>query len=208
MAVLEAERTRSVHKDTTAVISRGVEEAEPYTLDHFLAFMDEYRDLRIELTSEGELIIMPPAFSKTGMRNAKLTVRLGIWAEHDGTGTYFDSSTLFRLPNGAVRSPDASWVSKLRWQTLSEEEQEGIAPHCPDFVAEMRSKSDRLSTVQEKMREYMTCGAKLGWLIDPESGRVEIYRPDLEVKIVDNPTTLSGEAVLPRFVLELKGILE
>ena len=208
MAVLEAERTQTVGTDTTAAIGTGVERVEPYTLDYFLAFITEYRDLRIELTSDGELIIMPPTFSKTGIRNAKLTVRLGVWAEQNDAGICFDSSTLFRLPNSAVRSPDASWIPKLRWEALSETEQEGIAPLCPDFVAELRSKSDRLSTVQNKMREYMICGAKLGWLIDPISKRVEIYRPGQEVEIVDNPDTVSGEGILPGFVLDLTNILE
>ncbi len=208
MAVLEAERTRGVHKDTTAVISGGVEEAEPYTLDYFLAFMEESRDLRIELTSEGELIIMPPTMTKTGRRNVKLSARLEYWSAAAGIGETFDSSTLFRLPNGAIRSPDACWVEASRWNSLSEDEQEGIAPLCPDFVAELRSKSDRLSTVQKKMREYMTSGAKLGWLIDPISRRVEIYRPGHDVEIVDDPSSVSGESVLPEFVLDLKGILE
>ncbi len=203
MAVAEALR-----RPTAVPVQRGIEEPSPYTSEQFAALAANYPDLRMELTREGELIIMPPTFPKTGTRNAKLTMRLGMWSESTDSGETFDSSSVFTLPNGAKRSPDACWIAKARWEALPEEEQEGFAPICPDFVAELRSKTDRLSAVQKKMREYMDNGARLGWLIDPKSNRVEVYRPGQDVEVVDGPTSLSGEVVLPGFTLDLKGILE
>jgi Uma2 family endonuclease len=164
-------------------------------------------DLRLERSAGGELIIMAPVGTEGGGRNAKLTTRLGVWAEVDGTGEHFDSSTGFRLPNGATKSPDASWVRKERWNTLTPEQKKIFAPICPDFAVELCSPSDAREDVQEKMREYMSQGLRLGWLIDPSDGTVEIYRPGRPVEIVNKPSTLSGEDVLPGFVLDLKGIL-
>ena len=192
--------------------SRGSEEIsdtpKAWTKDDLKQFAQSHPDLRVELTTEGELIIMLATFRKTGLRNARLTTRLGIWCETTGLGYSFDSSTLFLLPDGSVRSPDACWVEKSRWEAVGEEDQDALTVLCPDFVAELRSKTDRLSSVQAKMREYIDNGARLGWLIDPQSRRVEIYRPGQEVEILDNPATLSGEDVLPGFTLDLKGILE
>ena len=199
-----AERVRPSALQTVSI---PVEEPDPSASEQFAALMAEYPDLRIELTREGEIILMPPTFTKTGIQNAKLSGRLLIWNEATGSGETFDSSTLFLLPNGAKRSPDAAWVEKSRWEALTEDEQEGIAPICPDFVSELRSRTDRLSTLQKKMREYRDNGAKLGWLIDPVSRRVEVYRPGQEVEILDNPASVSGEPVLPGFTLDLKGIL-
>lgn len=201
MAVLEAER-KPVSKPQQA----GVEEPEPYTSEEFTALAASYPDLRMELTREGELILMPPTFTETGNKNFKLIARFGIWSEANDLGNGYDSSTVFTLPNGAKRSPDLSWITKVRWEALDKEEQKEFALICPDFVAELRSKTDRLSAVQKKMREYMENGARLGWLIDPKSQRVEIYRPGQEVEILDNPISLSGEEVLPGFVLRLEGI--
>lgn len=166
-------------------------------------------DLRLERTARGELIVMPPAGGETGSRNAKLTHRLGAWAEVDGTGEYFDSSTGYKLPNGATRSPDASWIVRGRWEALSPKDRRRFAPICPDFVAELTSPSDthRRDDVREKMREYLDQGARLGWLIDPDAVEVEIYRPGRPVETLARPATLSGEDVLPGFVLDLKGIL-
>ena len=202
MAVLEAERR------TISTPSRsGVEEPEPYTSEEFAAFAANYPDLRTELTREGELIIMPPAFSETGSKNADLTADLVIWNRQSKTGKVFDSSSGFTLQGGAKRSPDTAWVDQGRWSALTEGERQGFSQICPDFVIELRSRTDRLSAVQKKMREYRDNGARLGWLIDPKSHRVEIYRPGQEVEILDNPTSLSGEDVLPGFVLDLAGIL-
>lgn len=204
MAVLEAER-KPISKSAPQT---GVEESEPYTSEEFAAFAANYPDLRMELTREGELIIMPPAGGETGSKNADLTADLVIWNRAEKTGKVFDSSTGFVLPNGAKRSPDASWISIAGWEALSTEERQQFLPLCPIFVIELRSRTDRLSTVQEKMREYRDNGARLGWLIDPRSQRVEIYRPSQEVEVLNNPTSLSGGDVLPGFVLDLTGILD
>jgi len=202
MVVIEAERKPIL------VSNRGVvEEPEPYTSEEFATLTATYPDLRMELTQEGELIIMPPAGGETGSKNADLTADLVIWNRTAQMGKVFDSSTGFVLPNEAKRSPDASWVPIAEWEALSSEERQEFPPLCPSFVIELRSRMDRLSTVQEKMREYIDNGAKLGWLIDPRSRRVEIYRTGQEVEIVDAPASLSGEDVLPDFVLSLKGIL-
>ena len=140
-------------------------------------------ELSLELTSEGDLIIMPPTGGKTGKQNLKLSVRLGSWAEGDGTGEAFDSSTVFTLPNGAKRSPDLSWVRKERWNQLSEKEQEQFPPLCPDFVVELRSPSDTIRALQDKMQEYIENGAQLGWLIDPPAS-VFADQPDGHVAVV------------------------
>ena len=164
------------------------------------------RDLRFELTAKGELIIMPPTGALTGWRNAKLTYRLTAWAEADGTGVTFDSSTGFTLPNGAKRSPDASWIKCERWEALTEKERQGFAPLCPDFVVELRSPEDSLSALQEKMVEYQESGAQLGLLIDPKAKRVYVYRPEQTVEVLENPEAVSCEPLLPLFALSLKDI--
>jgi len=182
--------------------------AESISLQEFERVAAEYPDLRLELTREGELVIMAPAGGETGNWNADLTADLVIWNRAAKTGRVFDSSTGFVLPNGAERSPDASWVELRRWEALSLEERKKFLPLCPDFVIELRSISDRLSSVQRKMQEYKENGARLGWLIDPISKQVEIYRPGQDVEILNHPLSVSGEAVLPGFLMDLKGILE
>ena len=164
------------------------------------------RDLRLERTATGELIIMAPTGSDTGYRNQDMSGQLWLWNRQTKLGVVFDSSSGFKLPNGADRSPDASWVKLERWQTLTPKEQEGFAPLCPDFVVELRSKSDNMEPLREKMREYMANGAILGWLIDRKNQKVEIYRQNQDVEILDNPRTLSGGDVLPGFVLDLTDV--
>ncbi len=160
-------------------------------------------DLRLELTEEGALVVMSPTGGNAGKRNKALAVQLGVWTEQDGSGIDFDSSTGFSLTPRTVRSPDAAWVALTRWHALSAEEQEDYPPLCPDFVVEIRSASDRLTTLQAKMREYIKHGARLGWLIDPYAKRVFIYRPDAPVEQIDNPRTLAANPALPGFVLDL-----
>ncbi len=169
----------------------------------------ENRDLRLERTAKGRLIIMSPASARSGGRNAILTMRLVLWAIADGTGKAFDSSAGFTLPNGAVYASDASWVVSERWNALTDDQQDvGFSPLCPDFVVELRSRTDRIRELRDKLAEYIDQGARLGWLIDPKAGVVEVYRPGRAVEVLKQPATLSGEAVLPGFVLDLKGILD
>ncbi|NEU72534.1 Uma2 family endonuclease [Hassallia byssoidea VB512170] len=177
------------------------------TDEQYFQLCQSNRDYRFERTAEGELLIMPPTGSDTGRRNVKITTQLDIWNSQNNLGEVFDSSTGFILPNGAKRSPDASWVKIERWNALTPEQQESFAPICPDFVVELRSRTDSLKELQEKMQEYIDNGASLGWLIDRKNKRVEIYRPLKEVEILENPATLSGEDVLPGFVLDLTLIL-
>ena len=163
-------------------------------------------DLRIERTSEGDLIIMPPTGGKTGARNFYLTAQFGVWVQKDGSGKGFDSSTEFTLPNGAKRSPDVSWVRLKRWNALSNEEQEEFPPLCPDFVVELRSRSDRLKELQLKMEEYVANGAELGWLFDPFDKKIYVYRPRSSVEVLDNPRDISGEPLLKGFILDIQSL--
>ncbi len=165
-------------------------------------------DLRIELTSRGELIVMPPTGLETGWRNSILTHRLTEWAQRDGSGLAFDSSTLFTLPDGSKRSPDASWIRRERVQQLSKKERKGFALIAPDFVIELRSPSDRRSVLEEKMLDYIGNGVRLAWLIDPEAMRVFVYRPTQAVEALDNPTIISAEPELPGFILNVQEIWE
>ena len=174
------------------------------TQEQFAALAIANQDLQLERTAQGELIVNPPTGWETGKRNWSISGELYLWWRNAGEpGEAFDSSTAFILPNGATRSPDASWVSQARWDALTPEQTSTFANICPDFVVELRSGSDSLKPLQEKMQEYMDNGAKLGWLIDPQNRQVEIYRPGLKVEVLANPTELSGEEVLPGFVLNL-----
>jgi Uma2 family endonuclease len=161
------------------------------------------RDLRLERTSQGDLVIMPPTGGETGRMNFDLTGVFSLWVHADGSGVGFDSSTGFTLPNGAKRSPDLAWVRRSRWEALTPQQREQFPPLCPDFVLELRSPSDALATMQAKMQEYLDNGAHLGWLIDPIEKKVYTYRPQAAVECLDNPQTISGDPVLPGFVLEL-----
>jgi Uma2 family endonuclease len=174
--------------------------------DDFYKFCEENPDLRIERTKEGDVIVMPPAYTETGGKNFDLAVDFGIWARQDATGKGFDSSTGFTLPNGAMRSPDVSWVRYERWNALPKEKRRKFAKIAPDFVIELRSETDRLKDLQKKMREYIENGVHLGWLIDPQNKRVHIYRPKTETKVLENPKEVSGEPLLKGFVLNLQEI--
>ena len=161
-------------------------------------------DLRLELTSTGGLIVMPPTGSLTGKRNFNLGSQFGIWVEKDGTGFGFDSSTGYTLPNGAIRSPDVSWVRREKWNALTEQEQEEFAPLCPDFVIELRSRWQTLKAQQAKMQEYLDNGTELGWFIDPRNRRVYVYRRGAEVEVLTNAATVSADPILPGFELQLE----
>lgn len=174
--------------------------------DQFFDFCQLNRDLNIERDQLGDLLIMSPTGSETDERNFNLIVQLGIWTKKDGTGVGFGSSGGFTLPNGAVRSPDAAWIKKERWEAIPVEQRKKFAPICPDFVVELRSETDSLKTLQEKMAEYIENGVKLGWLIDRKQGKVFIYRSAQVMEELDHPQTLNGEDILPGFVLDLREI--
>ena len=161
------------------------------------------RELRFERTAQGELLLMAPTAGETGRRNAKLTQHLANWADSDGSGLVFDSSTGFVLPNGAMRSPDAAWLRRSRWEGLRPDQKQTFIPLCPDFVIELRSGTDML---QDKLQEYMQSGALLGWLIDPPYQRVYVYRPGVPVECLEKLHSISGDPELPGFVLDLSQV--
>jgi Uma2 family endonuclease len=173
------------------------------TDDQFFEFCQQNHHQRFERTAQRELIIMSPAGAETGGFNFELILQLGIWTKQDGTGKGFDSSAGFTLPNGAVRSPDAAWIKQERWDAVPLAARKKFAPICPDFVIELRSETDSLSLLQDKMQEYIANGALLGWLIDRKQRKVYIYRPNLPVQELASPDSLSGEPLLPGFVLDL-----
>ena len=174
--------------------------------DEFFALCQINRDLRFERTAEGDIIIMAPTGAETGTRNADITAQLRNWAKHNGEGVAFDSSTGFKLPNRADRSPDGAWVLRSRLATLSREEKQKFLPLCPDFVIELLSPTDRLDSTKAKMDEYIENGSRLGWLIDPESRHVHVYRPNSLVVTIENVSEISADPELPGFVLDLKEI--
>ncbi|NJN29780.1 MAG: Uma2 family endonuclease [Synechococcales cyanobacterium RM1_1_8] len=160
-------------------------------------------DLRVERSAEGVLIVMSPVGGESGAQEADFITDLNIWNRKTQLGKVFSSATIFRLPNGANRSPDAAWVERSRWNALTKEEQIKFPPIAPDFVIELRSRTDSLKVLQEKMQEYMDSGVRLGWMFDPQGQAVEIYRLGQETEIVALPTTLKGEAVLSGFELHI-----
>lgn len=176
------------------------------TDDQFFDFCQLNRHFRIERNQIGDLFIMSPTDSETGQRNFNLIGELGIWTKQDGTGVGFGSSGGFTLPNGAVRSPDAAWIKRTKWEIIPAEKRKKFAPICPEFIVELRSENDNLSTLKEKMQEYIDNGAQLAWLIDRKQRQVFIYRPNCGIEELDNPQTLTGEDILPGFVLDLSEI--
>ncbi len=175
--------------------------------EEFYQFCLVNRDYRIERNQKGEISIMPPTGGETGNRNFNLAGQVYVWSEKDGTGICFDSSTGFILSTGAERSPDVAWISLERWNALTSEQQSQFPSICPDFVVELRSASDRLQPLQEKIQEYMQePGVRLGWLIDRQNRQVYIYRPGMEVECLENPATVSGDVVLPGFILDMQKI--
>ena len=177
-----------------------------FTDEKFAQLVDLNKDLRLELSAEGKLVIMSPTGGETGNRNFDLLGQLWFWNLQNNLGRAFDSSTGFKLPKGGTRSPDASWIRTARWDNLTPEQRKKFLPLCPDFAVELVSESDDLADTQAKMREYLANGLQLGWLINPHDQQVEIYRPDQPPEVLQSPTTLSGEDVLPGFVLNLQPI--
>ncbi len=190
-------------------LSRFVLQFRPFVQmndEQFFDFCQANRDVRIERSKDGEIIIMPPTGANTGERNSEINFQLKLWAKKNKRGKVYDSSTGFILPNAATVSPDASWILKERLEKFTAKQREKFLPLCPDFVVELRSASDSLKDSQEKMREYIENGARLGWLIDPKNKRVHIYRANGEIEVLENPTKVSGEDVLANFELDLTEI--
>ena len=177
------------------------------TDEQFFQLCQNNRDLQFERTASGEIIIMPPTGGETSNRNSELTYQLQAWSRQNNLGKAFDSNGGFTLPNGAVRAPDASWLKLERWEALTPQQRRKFLPLCPDFVVELRSPTDSFKQLQAKMQEYIDNGARLGWLIDAETRQVEIYRPNQDIEILENPLALSGEDVLPGFVLDMVQML-
>jgi Uma2 family endonuclease len=176
------------------------------TDDNFYDFCQLNRDFRIERNQIGDLLIMSPTGSETEERNFDLIVQLGVWTKQNGTGVGFGSSGGFTLPNGAVRSPDAAWINRTKWEAIPAEQRKKFAPICPEFIIELCSETDNLKILQEKMQEYIDNGTQLGWLIDRKQRKIFIYRPGQALEELDNPQTLTGENLLPGFVLDLSQI--
>jgi Uma2 family endonuclease len=197
----------TVHFDSYSPLVLHVSSAwSRMSADEFFEFCQLNPDLRMERAANGDLVIMTPTGGRSGRRSSKLNAKLSYWNEQCDLGDVFDSSTGFQLPSGAIRSPDTSWVIRSRWEQLTWNEQERILPIAPDFVAELRSPSDSLKVLHEKMAEYVANGVQLGWLIDPESKTVWVYQPGVEVRKLDQPESVSGDPVLPGFVLKMDAI--
>ncbi len=200
MTVAEAVRPLSAAEEEADV-------PEPYTREQFASLTAQYPELRMELTSEGRLIIMPPSGGESSHQSSIAGGRLFAWADQDKTGVTFDANGGYNLPNGGTRAPDASWLRRDRWEALTSEQRQKFLPLCPDFLVEVLSPTDSLAETRRKMEEYKENGARLGWLINPRRRQVEIYRLAQEVEVLNNPVSLSGGDVLPGFVLDLTGIL-
>ncbi|QYX31665.1 Uma2 family endonuclease [Sphaerospermopsis torques-reginae] len=177
-----------------------------FTDDEFVEIVAANKDIRLELSHQGELIVMSPTGGETGERNLELSGQVWFWNRKNKLGKAFDSSTGFKLPLGGTRSPDVSWIKIERWNELTPEQRKKFLPLSPDFVIELVSESDDLADTQAKMREYIDNGLRLGWLLNPKDQQVEIYRQNQEVEILENPQSLSGEDVLPGFILDLTPI--
>ena len=176
------------------------------TDDQFYQLCRNNPDIKFERNAKGEIIVMPPTGGETGNHNSEINADFVIWNRQTKLGKVFDSSTCFKLPNGADRSPDVSWIQQARWDALTPQQKEKFPPIAPDFVLELMSPTDSLKETQSKLQEYMDNGVQLGWLINRKTQRVEIYRPGQEVEVLGSPTELSGENILPGFVLNLQTV--
>ncbi|MCP4110681.1 MAG: Uma2 family endonuclease [Desulfobacteraceae bacterium] len=192
--------------DNTLRVMLNFNPAVDMTDDQFFNFCQINRELRIEKTEQGKVLIMSPTGGETSWRNSELIISLGNWAKQDNKGVVFDSSGGFVLPNGAIRSPDAAWMRRSRLTGLTSEQKKKFIPLCPDFVIELRSPSDSLTDLQEKMQEYINNGTQLGWLIDPTHKTIHIYTPDKAAECLENPENILGDPVLQGFVLNLHDI--
>jgi Uma2 family endonuclease len=185
-------------------ITLNLEPITQLTHEQFYELCMANKDVPMERSPSGELIIMTPLGGISGKKEADYITDLNIWNRKTGLGEVFSSSTIFNLPGGGDRSPDAAWIKLERWESLTLQQQEKFPPLCPDFIIELRSRTDRLKPLQQKMQEYLDSGLRLGWLINPQDQQVEIYRPGQVVEMLPYPVTLSGEDVLPGFTLTVQ----
>jgi len=199
-------RLPAIERDTSAVAVLDIHDVG-LTDDQFLLLCRDNEALRFEISAQGELIIMSGGNPETDHKNAEITWQLGDWAKQDGTGVFFGSSGIFTLPNGAKRIPDGAWILKSRWHRFTKEERSKLPVICPDFVIELRSPSDRLRELHEKMEEYIENGAELGWLLDPIENRATIYRRGQPPETIDNPTIIGGDPLLAGFRFDFTEIL-
>ncbi len=182
--------------------------------DDFVSLCASNPELKLEIDEAGKLIVMSPTGSESGRKNADLLIQIGIWNRQYKLGKVFDSSTGFKLSNSATRSPDVSWIKNTRWNSLNDKQKKGFAPIDPDFVIELLSpicetvsfRTDDLLVAQQKMEEYMNCAVQLGWLINPKDREVEIYRIGKDKEVLQNPSSLSGETLLPNLLVDLSDI--
>lgn len=195
-------------KTSSNAITLHLADALRFTDDEFFLLCQINRDLRLERTAEGDIIVMPPTGFETGARNSDITMQVALWSKKDGQGVVVDSSTGFKLPNGADRSPDTAWILRSRLAAVPPEKKKKFLPLCPDFVIELKSPTDDLEATKAKMNEYIANGVRLGLLLNPETRRVHIYRPNAEVEILENPESVSCEPVLAGFTLDLREIWE
>ncbi|MBF2046914.1 MAG: Uma2 family endonuclease [Elainella sp. C42_A2020_010] len=198
--------------DLSPILQQSGSARPTLTDDQFERLCAANPEIKFERTPTGELVIMPPTGGETGKDNVEIAADFVIWNRRTRLGIVFDSSTCFRLPNGGHRSPDVAWVEKSRWcsappggrrDALTPEQKRRFPPLCPDFVLELLSPSDNLSSIQAKMQEYLNSGLRLGWLLNPQDQQVEIYHPKQPIEVLQAPDTLSGESVLPGFILNL-----
>lgn len=199
----EDTETTEIFLKETPMIALNLRPTLQLTDEVFEQLCQQNPNLRLERTAQGELIAMSPAGSESGYRNADLLGQLWQWNRQRQLGIVFDSSAGFTLPNGAIRSPDAAWIEQSRWERLTPEQRRKFAPICPDFVLELKSPSDDLASLQAKLQEYIDNGAQLGWLIDPETQQVYVYRPGQTVQTLERPASLAGDPVLPSLVMDL-----
>jgi Uma2 family endonuclease len=178
------------------------------TDDELLRFCAANGDLRVEREANGEILVMTPAGSKTGKKNTDVIIDLGMWNRENDRGVVFESNTGFTLPDGSMLSPDAAWVERRRWEALSDRDQERFAPICPDFVIELRSPSDSLPELKDKMERWIANGAQLAWLIDPIEQEVTIYRQGESPEVHHHPTSVQGSGVMAGFELVMARIWE
>jgi Uma2 family endonuclease len=198
----EDTETTEIFLKETPMIALNLRPTLQLTDEVFEQLCQQNPNLRLERTAQGELIAMSPVGSESGYRNADLLGQLWQWNRQRQLGIVFDSSAGFTLPNGAIRSPDAAWIEQSRWERLTPEQRRKFAPICPDFVLELKSPSDDLASLQAKLQEYIDNGAQLGWLIDPETQQVYVYRPGQTVQTLERPASLAGDPVLPSLVMD------